>query len=264
MNKQSHKIKILFFIFSFNIIVSLFYLLNYYYLQYQNQLLYNALQTKVLQSIPCPQTKEISKSPQPSSSNPKILFENYDLIIDFDELKKFNPHIYAWIYIPDTQINYPILQHPEDDSYYLNHNLDGQKGYPGCIYSEKYNQIDFSDAVTVLYGHSMNNGSMFGTLIKYENSDFLNKNNYLFIYTPKQPFKYEIILVAEYDNRHLLKSFNFFEQEGKTLFLKDILNTSPRFLTQNLDIHSTSQLLVLSTCLKTDSSKRLLIVAQKV
>lgn len=264
MNKKNWKLKILFFIFSLNIIVSIIYLSHYYYLQYTNEALYKELQTKVTQTkVLHTKPKEPSKLAEISSSNQETLFESSELSIDFNELKKLNNDIYAWIYIPNTEISYPILQHPEDDSYYLNHTLDGQKGYPGCIYSEKNNKTDFSDPVTVLYGHNMNNGTMFGSLLKYEDNNFLNENYSISIYTSKQSFKYEIVLVAEYDNIHILKSFDFLNKESKTQFLKSVLNESKKVLTKNLDVHSTSQLLVLSTCLKTNSSKRLLIVAQK-
>lgn len=56
--------------------------------------------------------------------------------VDFDNLHEtVNKDIYAWIYIPDTAVDYPILQHPTDNTYYLNYNLDGSRGYPGCIYT---------------------------------------------------------------------------------------------------------------------------------
>ncbi len=54
--------------------------------------------------------------------------------LDWDEMRKLNPDIYAWICIPGTDIDYPVLQHPTDDSYYLNYNMNGTRGYPGCIY----------------------------------------------------------------------------------------------------------------------------------
>ena len=58
-----------------------------------------------------------------------------EIPIDFEELWETNPDVYAWIVIPGTDINYPILQHPTDDSYYLNHNIDGSTGRPACIYT---------------------------------------------------------------------------------------------------------------------------------
>ncbi|HBA46218.1 MAG TPA: hypothetical protein DCZ91_00130, partial [Lachnospiraceae bacterium] len=70
--------------------------------------------------------------------------------VDFADLQEnTNQDIYAWIYIPDTKIDYPVLQHPTDNTYYLNYNLDGSRGYPGCIYTEDYNEKDFSDPNTV-------------------------------------------------------------------------------------------------------------------
>lgn len=89
-------------------------------------------------------------------------------------MKETNPDIYAWIEIPDTNVNYPIVQSADDDSYYLNHTIDGQEGYPGSIYTEKVNAKDFSDFNTVIYGHDMKDGSMFKDLHKFEDADFLN------------------------------------------------------------------------------------------
>ena len=68
--------------------------------------------------------------------------------VDFKELQKINPDVYAWIQIPGTNINYPILQSvTEADDYYLNTTIDGKTGYPGSIYTEKYNSTSFTDPV---------------------------------------------------------------------------------------------------------------------
>ena len=97
--------------------------------------------------------------------------------VDFADLQEnTNGDIYAWIHIPDTKIDYPVLQHPTDNSYYLNHNLDGSRGYPGCIYTEDYNKKDFTDPNTVLYGHNMKNGTMFAGLHKYGDSEYLEEH----------------------------------------------------------------------------------------
>ena len=89
--------------------------------------------------------------------------------IDFAAAQAVNPDVYAWIWIPGTNIDYPILQsETEDDAYYLNHTIEKKEGLPGTIYTEKYNGKDFSSPVTVIYGHNMKNGSMFADLHKYE------------------------------------------------------------------------------------------------
>ena len=134
-----------------------------------------------------------------------------DLDVDIANLQEtVNPDIYAWIYVPGTKVNYPVLQHPSDDSYYLNYNLDGTKGYPGCIYTEKtYNSKDFTDGNTVLYGHNMKNGTMFGSIHRYEDSKFFEENPYIFVYTPERLLCYRIIAAYEHEAEHLLYNHNF-------------------------------------------------------
>ena len=93
--------------------------------------------------------------------------------IDFDSLTAQYPDIYAWIRIPGTRVDYPIVQRGRDNGYYLNHTIDGKKKTEGSIYTEDYNSKDFGDANTVIYGHNMKNGSMFKTLHKYKDKQFL-------------------------------------------------------------------------------------------
>ena len=100
-----------------------------------------------------------------------------DKQIDWEMLKEENADIYAWIYIPNTNIDYPILQHPTDDNYYLQHNLDGSTGYPGCIFTQSMNALDFTDSNTVIYGHNMGDGSMFHTLHEFEDNIFFDDNS---------------------------------------------------------------------------------------
>ena len=117
-----------------------------------------------------------------------------DIPVDFEKLQKENPDIYAWITIPDTEIDYPVLQSESDDTYYLNHTVEKKKGLPGSIYSESQNRKDFSDPNTVLYGHNMKNGSMFGHLKKFaEDQNVYNKSKYFWILTPDKNYRYEII-----------------------------------------------------------------------
>ena len=112
--------------------------------------------------------------------------------IDFEYLKTLNEDIYAWITVPGTIIDYPILQHPTDDSYYLHHNLDGSYGYPGCIYTESLNTKDFEDPNTVIYGHNMKAGTMFAELHKFEDGEFFSANDEVVIYLPEKALHYQI------------------------------------------------------------------------
>ncbi len=103
--------------------------------------------------------------------------------IDFDGLHQINPDVIAWIKIPGTNVDYPILQNTEeDDDYYLNRTMEGAEGLPGSIYMEKYDTPTFVDPVSVIYGHTLHDGTMFSELKKFRDKDFFNENQYIYTY----------------------------------------------------------------------------------
>lgn len=177
--------------------------------------------------------------------------------IDFETLQKENSEIYAWIQIPDTEIDYPIAQRIGDDSYYLNHTIDGTEGLPGSIYTEAKNRQDFSDFNTVVYGHKMKNGTMFGTLTQYEDPEYMEAHPEIVIYTPEHIFTYEVFAAVTFDNRHLLHSFDFSTEEGRqnyfdTLHAVRNLNTHFR---DGISVGTDDRILTLSTCNGNDDQR---------
>ena len=143
--------------------------------------------------------------------------------IDWDALHEENPDIYAWIVVSDTLVDYPVLQHPTDDYYYLNHNIDGSKGYPGCIYTEgTYNSKDFEDTNTVLYGHNMKDKTIFGTLHSFDDPDFAMSDKYIFIYTEDRTLVYKVFGAYEYSSKHILWSYDFSNEYIYDEYLKEI------------------------------------------
>ena len=96
-----------------------------------------------------------------------------DSPVDWEGLREVNTDVYAWITVPGTVIDYPILQHATDNTYYLYYNIDGSYGYPGCIYTENLNSKDFTDNNTVIYGHNMKDGTMFTDLLKTDIRKYL-------------------------------------------------------------------------------------------
>jgi len=188
--------------------------------------------------------------------------------VDFTQLQQdVNADIYAWIYVPNTRIDYPILQHPTNNSYYLEYNLDGTKGYPGCIYTELYNSKDFLDPVTVIYGHNMKNGTMFKDLHKFQTEDFFNENKYFFIYTPGQLLVYEIFSANTYSNAHILANMDQFDSTQVQNYIEHTLGLEQKgnFARTGDDLAVSiaesdvfRKLVVLSTCTG-DSSTRYLV-----
>ncbi len=183
--------------------------------------------------------------------------------VDFNELNKINTDVYAWIYIPNTNVDYPVAQSiaDHDDSFYLSHNIYRQYQFSGTIYSEVKNHIDFHDRVTVLYGHNMLNGSMFASLHNFENEDFFNKNNTAFILTKDKIYTYLIYSVYTYDDRHILNSFHFEDDKVFRNYLDTTLDphTYSGLVRKGVELDLNSKILTLSTCTSGPENTRLLV-----
>ena len=172
--------------------------------------------------------------------------------LSFDELMEINRDVYAWIYIPGTNVDYPVLQSLTDwdDSFYLHHNVYRQYQFSGCIFSEVQNALDFEDPVTVLYGHNMLSGSMFATLHRFSDKDFFDQYNTAFIFTRDKVLTYLIYSAYIYDDRHILNSFNMYDEDDFRAYRLSTLE--PRSYSSNVregvELDEDSKILTLSTC----------------
>ena len=183
--------------------------------------------------------------------------------VDFAGMWEVNEDVYAWITVPGTVIDYPILQHATDNTYYLNYNIDGSYGYPGCIYTENMNSKDFMDNNTVIYGHNMKNGSMFAGLHKFEDAEFFEENTKVFIYTPEREYEYTIFAAYIYDDRHLLYSFDFDNEDVYAAYLEDIRNmrSMNALIREDITVTTEDKIITLVTCIGNQPEKRLLVQA---
>lgn len=219
------------------------------YRMWKSEQLYNQIASAT--TLP----NEEGSSESAESAETEDSMEEYEIPeknIDFDELHStISENIYAWIYIPNTHIDYPIFQDPVDNTYYLTHNVDGSEGYPGCIYTENYNSKDFSDPHTVIYGHNMRDTTMFSDLHLYEDQTFFDNNRYVFIYTEDgQTLVYKIFAAYQTNNSHQLLNFDFLD---KQVLLEYLENTpqrmqEPCIYDDTTEFSEDDQLLTLSTC----------------
>lgn len=186
--------------------------------------------------------------------------------IDFATLKGINSELYAWITVPDTNIDYPVAQHmdPNDQKYYLNYDFYGGGRYAGCIFSEYGAAKDFSDPMTVLYGHNMLDGSMFGNLHLFADPDFFSSHPYFVVYTEEKICVYHIFAGYHYDNRHLMNAFNFNDPAVFARYLADIrtLHTTVKNIREEAYATAGDRVLTLSTCISGQKEKRMLLAAR--
>ncbi len=181
--------------------------------------------------------------------------------INFDSLKKSNEDIHGWIKIDNTNVDYPIVQsYEEDDSFYLNHNIEKKHDINGAIYTEKHNATDFSDPNTVIYGHDMLDGSMFRTLHNFRDKKFFDKNEFIYIYTPGHILKYRIFAAYKWDDRHILNSYNFSDLQVFADYIKEIKNPKSLLVnTREVEITTSDKIITLSTCIGNEKNYRYLV-----
>lgn len=182
--------------------------------------------------------------------------------LDLPELQKINEDIYAWIEVPDTNVNYPVLT-STTDNFYLMHNINGSYGYPGCIYSNALNGIQFDSQLTVLYGHNMKNETMFGSLNHFREDNYFKENPYIYIYTEADVLVYQILAISEWDNQNILQEYGYDSETGKQSFLERVTKNHTiqyREITQAKEC----KVLILSTCVRGQEKKRLLVIAVKI
>lgn len=135
----------------------------------------------------------ISNQPEePASAEP---MEFAPITVDFSELWRSYPDLVAWLYCPTNSLNYPVMQ-TDNNQFYVDHRPDGKESAGGALFVDCTNAWDFSDANTVIYGHDMKDGTMFGYLHNYDNRDYYEKHSDIYLLTPGRNYRIEILATA--------------------------------------------------------------------
>lgn len=184
--------------------------------------------------------------------------------VDFKSLKKQNEEIYAWLKVPGTKVDYPIVQSAVDDDFYLKHSAyDKSWVASGAVYTELSNTQTFKDRVTLIYGHNGYGDTMFTTLHKFEDGEFFKKHEYFYIYTPERKLTYKIVSAFKYDDRHIMNSFDFLDNAVFRSFLDMIRNpvTTNKNVAENInrEYDLNDRVVVLSTCFTNQPNSRYLV-----
>ena len=111
--------------------------------------------------------------------------------VDFAKLQAINPDVIGWIMIEGTVINYPIVQ-GMDNEYYLHKTFRDKTNQGGTIFLDAENQENFTSDNSILYGHNLKTGKMFGSLRFYEDKEYWKDHPYIWVITKKKSMKYQI------------------------------------------------------------------------
>lgn len=190
-----------------------------------------------------------------------------DLTVDWDALRAVNPDIVAWIYIPDSPVNYPVVQ-GQDNQEYLHKAFDGSTGWlasAGTIFLDSNNASDFSDRNSALYGHHMNDGSMFASLSDWQNNDEFNSHRDIYLLTPQGNYRLKTFAMVKTTGTDALVQTTFSSEESYRSYIQDKLDRS--VVTQEGDVLGASditQSMLFSTCEYSQADGRAVLFAAVV
>ena len=179
--------------------------------------------------------------------------------INIAALRETNEDVLGWIRIPDTKVDYPLMQ-GEDNDFYLNHTWDKQPNSVGSIFLEHLNSPDLTDYNTVVYGHNMKNDSMFGQLENYALQHYWQEHPYVYIATADGVFRYEIFAFFRAEVDSMTYSLNILQDETKTAFLK--LSSENAWYDTGIVPELTDRILTLSTCTGVSYANRYVVQAR--
>lgn len=179
--------------------------------------------------------------------------------IDIKALQEVNPEVIGWIWIPDSNINYPIVQGSDND-YYLKHTWDGKENSVGSIFLEHRNTPDFTDYNTIVYGHNMNDGSMFANIKRYSTEWYWERHPYIYIATETGAYRYEVFSSYEAATDSPAYGLSFRQDETKVNFLQTAIRDSQAYT--GVEPELTDRVLTLSTCSGAGYSSRWVVHAR--
>ena len=179
--------------------------------------------------------------------------------VDFESLLEINADVVGWIYIEDTAINYPVVQ-GQDNVRYMDRMVDGRYNPAGSIFMDYRNNPDFSDKNSVLYGHHMNNGSMFAQIVDYKKPDFFEAHPMGVIITPEQKFRFEVIAGYVTDVKDDAWQMSFEDGDAFLSWLEDALDRS--VIGGSFEAHREDRVITLSTCTYEFDDARFVLVCR--
>lgn len=202
------------------------------------------------------------ETPVPGSDPAQgITDELYVSPVDFNALLEINPDVIGWITVPGTDIDFPILMSTDDNGYYLTHDIYGEEIISASIFIENYNRPDFSDFNTVVYGHNMNDGSMFGQLHRFEDPDFFAENRTFTVYLPDREINCRIFSARFVGDEHILSVCKNGDRESCEAYIAGIFGDSSGDANTDRSglVTADDRIVTLSTCDRYNASRRYVV-----
>ena len=203
-------------------------------------------------------TRDPNRTPKPTLEPQS--YEIPTIGVDFAGLHKINPDVVGWLYLPDSVINYPIVRPTTayNSNYYLSHTFDHKENIAGSLFVDSGSGT-FQVQNSMIHGHRMNNGSMFGALNKYKTQSYYNKHNIMQLYTPDGDYLIYVFAaftaeVAGYESSTVFNSDEEFQAYIDHCVNKSVIKSS--FSKPNAN----SEIVTLSTCVVQKDTERFMVL----
>ena len=172
-----------------------------------------------------------------------------------EEFINLNEDYKMWIEVPNTNIDYPVVQ-GKDNDFYLNHDFSKKESSSGAIFIDYKNNIE-KDKNIVIYGHNMRNKSMFQNLMKFKDETFWKENSKIILTIGGKRYEYKIFSSYISNAKDLDLKINFKSEDEYLNYIKDIKKKSIFY--RDMDIKSKDRIITLSTCSYEEDDNRMII-----
>lgn len=232
--------------------VSLYNVIKIYWDNWQVEKTYDSLQTQYVTVLPAQTPGEDAPGPAtPETKTPQIA-------VDFEALREINKDVVGWLYCEDTYIHYPVVQ-GEDNSKYLDADLKGNYLIGGTLFVDFRNRELGRDKNYVIYGHNMNSGRMFGSLLKYKDQAYYEAHPTLLYLTPEGDYLVEAVAGRIVDEQEILYDPNPDPVAYET-FLQNTLKNST--FDSGISLEEEDKLMILSTCSQEKVTTRYVLICK--
>ena len=183
--------------------------------------------------------------------------------IDFDALREINPDIVGWIYYESTDINYPIVKGSDND-YYLHITFENTWSVGGTLFVDAITEAPFEQFNTIVYGHHMQDGSMFGDIKKLKDTDYCKAHPQLELITPEGKYHLRICAFLNQPSDSAVYTTNFHDETGamQQQYI-DMLRSLSSYVTTE-PMTPDDRLVILSTCAYEYQDARYMLVCRMI
>ncbi len=156
------------------------------------------------------------------------------ILPEYEELYEQNQDLIGWLKIEDTVIDYPVMQTPEYETYYLSYDFNGKPNKNGCLILDADSQTGIGTKETeyqngmapstnlIIHGHTMKSGQMFGNLKLYQDAEYGVEHHVIYFDSLYEKREYELIAVfysqVYYENQDVFKYYKFFQADTQEEF----------------------------------------------